>query len=133
MIFNCCDLFEAGDFVLQAPRRTFTHAASAAGVKVFAYLFTDRDGTIIPELITSPPAPGSLGGAYICDLLLISTNQLLFFPLPVPHTSEIYYVFNILANRTPNAVGLSSIMQDYWISFAVSLNPNDNHGNVSRM
>ncbi|KAF9559014.1 esterase 1 [Agrocybe pediades] len=101
----------SGDWVLQAPRRTLVRATSAAGVKVFSYLFTDRDGTIIPELITFTPAPGSLG---------------------VPHTAEIYYVFNILANRTANAVALSSIMQDYWISFAISLDPNDKHGNASR-
>ncbi len=32
---------------------------------------------------------------------------------------------------TPSTIALSSTMQDYWISFAVTLNPNDGKGNKS--
>ena len=50
----------------------------------------------------------------------------------VPHTSEIPYVFGRLMNVTPRASALSTIMQDYWISFVNSLDPNDNRGNKRR-
>ncbi|KAF8154292.1 esterase 1 [Crassisporium funariophilum] len=97
-----------GDLIFQSPRRSFTQGMSEAGVKVFAYYFTDPDAQISPSLLPTPPAPGSLG---------------------ITHSSEIFYVFNTLAKITPTAVALSSVMQDYWISFATNLDPNDNHGN----
>jgi len=50
----------------------------------------------------------------------------------VGHSAEIDYVFNTLVNKTPAALSLSENMQDYWISFATSLDPNDNHGNTRR-
>ncbi|PPQ85748.1 hypothetical protein CVT25_003066 [Psilocybe cyanescens] len=99
------------DFLVQSTKRTMIQNANNLHVKVFAYLFTDPDGVLIPDLIDTPPAPGSLG---------------------VAHSTEVFYVFNTLANRTPTAVSLSSNMQDYWISFATSLDPNDNHGNTNR-
>ncbi|KJA28262.1 hypothetical protein HYPSUDRAFT_129787 [Hypholoma sublateritium FD-334 SS-4] len=46
----------------------------------------------------------------------------------VPHTSEIPYVFGRLMNVTPRASALSTIMQDYWISFVDTLDPNDHRG-----
>ncbi len=33
---------------------------------------------------------------------------------------------------TPSTIALSSTIQDYWISFAVTLNPNDGKGNKSK-
>ena len=33
---------------------------------------------------------------------------------------------------TPSTIALSSTMQDYWISFAVTLDPNDGKGNKSK-
>ncbi|KAF9472682.1 extracellular triacylglycerol lipase precursor [Pholiota conissans] len=101
-----------GDFLFQSSRRTFTQDASDAGISVFAYLFTDPDAVVMPELLSvifpnSPPAPGSLG---------------------VAHSTEINYVFNTLINKTPTAQALSITMQDYWLSFVTSLTPNDGRG-----
>ncbi|KAF8890726.1 triacylglycerol lipase 3 [Infundibulicybe gibba] len=66
------------------------------------------DAVIDPSLTPIPPVPGSLG---------------------IAHSSEIDYVFGVLANPTPTAISLSGIMQDYWISFVNSLDPNDGLGN----
>ncbi|KAF8961997.1 esterase 1 [Flammula alnicola] len=96
-----------GDVLIQSPRRSFTQNMSATSVQVFPYYFTDPDAVPIPGLASAAAAPGSLG---------------------VTHSSEILYVFNELENRTSTAVLLSNIMQDYWISFATSLDPNDNRG-----
>uniref|UniRef100_A0A8H7Y3F6 Carboxylic ester hydrolase n=1 Tax=Psilocybe cubensis TaxID=181762 RepID=A0A8H7Y3F6_PSICU len=100
-----------GDFTIQSPTRTIMQNTIKAGVKVFGYLFTDPDGVAIPGLANPNAAPGSVG---------------------VPHSAEVFYVFGTLANRTPTAISLSKNMRDYWISFATSLDPNDNHGNTSR-
>lgn len=52
------------------------------------------------------------------------TDELNVLLISVPHTSEIPYVFGISnGNNT-----FSAIMQDYWISFATSLDPNDGRG-----
>ncbi|KAF8991685.1 esterase 1 [Cyathus striatus] len=45
--------------------------------------------------------------------------------LPVTHASEISYVYGGLINTTSTAQALSKTIQDYWISFVVSLDPND--------
>ncbi|KAH9999290.1 Alpha/Beta hydrolase protein [Russula vinacea] len=45
------------------------------------------------------------------------------------HSSELAYLFEDLAKNGPsNAAWLSRVMLDYWISFAVSLTPNDGKG-----
>jgi hypothetical protein len=63
-----------GDFLFQTARRTFTQDASAAGINIFAYLFTDPDAVVPAQVISAvlpaPPAPGSLGGAF-CVLSLL--------------------------------------------------------------
>ncbi|KAH9977929.1 Alpha/Beta hydrolase protein [Lactifluus volemus] len=47
----------------------------------------------------------------------------------VYHGSELPYLFGDLAkNGPPKAAQLSRVMLDYWISFAVSLTPNDGRG-----
>ena len=49
------------------------------------------------------------------------------------HSSELAYLFEDLAKNGPsNAAWLSRVMLDYWISFAVSLTPNDGMGTNSR-
>jgi len=50
--------------------------------------------------------------------------------LGVPHASELPYFFQDLAekNGQSNTARLSHVMLDYWISFAVSLTPNDGKG-----
>ena len=40
----------------------------------------------------------------------------------------VYLVFNTLVNKTPTAIALSLNIQDYWLSFATSLTPNDGRG-----
>ncbi|KAH9999287.1 Alpha/Beta hydrolase protein [Russula vinacea] len=49
--------------------------------------------------------------------------------LGVLHSSDLPYLFRDLAKNGPsNAAWLSRIMLDYWISFTVSLTPNDGKG-----
>ncbi|KAF7342113.1 Carboxylic ester hydrolase [Mycena venus] len=88
-----------GDVVIQAPRRFWSQMASAKGTKVYSYIFTDPQ----PE---NPPFLG------------------------VAHLSELAYVYGditVAANGTGPGT-LSEIMQDYWLSFATSLDPNDGMG-----
>ncbi|KAJ7082606.1 esterase 1 [Mycena crocata] len=100
-----------GDFAFEWHRRAFSQYMSAeAKVPTFAYKFQDPDA--------SPP--GGLGD--------------LFPPgsLGVCHASEVAYMMPSSAlggtlNST-SAEALSIQMMDYWISFAVSLNPNDGKG-----
>lgn len=54
--------FVVADFLVQSTKRTMIQNRNDVGAKVFAYLFTDPDGVLIPDLIDTPPAPGSLGG-----------------------------------------------------------------------
>ncbi|KAJ7215194.1 triacylglycerol lipase [Mycena rebaudengoi] len=88
-----------GDLFIQAPRRHWSEIASQHGTKVFSYIFTDPQ----PE---NPPFLG------------------------VAHLSELPYIYGDLpaALDTPGPQQLSKIMQDYWISFATSLDPNDGKG-----
>jgi acetylcholinesterase len=53
--------------------------------------------------------------------------------LGVPHASDLPYFFQDLAknNGQSNTARLSRVMLDYWISFAVSLTPNDGKGTNS--
>ncbi|KAF7366360.1 Carboxylic ester hydrolase [Mycena sanguinolenta] len=88
-----------GDIVIQAPRRFWSQTSSSKGTAVYSYIFTDPQ----PE---NPPFLG------------------------VAHLSEIPYVYGditIAANGTGPGT-LSEIMQDYWLSFATSLDPNDGKG-----
>ncbi|KAI0742345.1 extracellular triacylglycerol lipase precursor [Daedaleopsis nitida] len=88
-----------GDASFHGPRRAWTQAASAAGVKTFGYLFDDQKAVVIP----------SKG---------------------VAHTSELPFVYGLTALTSPDAGEqlLSQAILDYWISFAVSLTPNDGKG-----
>jgi carboxylesterase type B len=52
--------------------------------------------------------------------------------LGVSHASELPYFFeNLAKNGQSNIAQLSRVMLDYWISFAVSLTPNDGKGTNS--
>jgi len=55
--------------------------------------------------------------------------------LGVSHASEIPYLFPDLAkkNEQSSTTRLSRVMLDYWISFAVSLTPNDGKGTTSML
>ncbi|KAJ2925706.1 hypothetical protein H1R20_g11389, partial [Candolleomyces eurysporus] len=99
-----------GDLVFDAPRRMLSEVAAKAGVKLYGYLFTH-------------PQPNPSSG--------------------VRHGSEIRFVFGQVPPTSPDGLppylppyenadeasrNLSKIMMDYWISFAVTLNPNDGKG-----
>ncbi|KAJ2929060.1 hypothetical protein H1R20_g8034, partial [Candolleomyces eurysporus] len=94
-----------GDTLFDAPRRMWSQAAAKFGVKNYGYHFTDPQGV---------PASGA-------DALFLSDA--------VPHAAEIAYVYG----QVPPTAGaasqnLSVVMMDYWISFTVSLDPNDGKG-----
>ncbi|RXW11248.1 hypothetical protein EST38_g14607 [Candolleomyces aberdarensis] len=99
-----------GDLVFDAPRRMLSEVAAKAGVKTYGYLFTH-------------PQPDPSSG--------------------VLHSSEIQFVFGQIPPTSPDSLppylppygsvdeaarNISTIMMDYWISFAVTLNPNDGKG-----
>ena len=55
-------------------------------------------------------------------------------PDGVFHTAELPYLFGNVSTAAPlNVANLSRMMLDYWISFAVSLTPNDNKGTTSAL
>ncbi|KIL66683.1 hypothetical protein M378DRAFT_374064 [Amanita muscaria Koide BX008] len=91
-----------GDLAFQSQRRFWSQGYSHAGIKTYGYLFTE------------PPT----GTAAVLGVL---------------HSSELVALFHNLAGLLPFTVGpisanLSTVMMDYWISFATSLDPNDGHG-----
>jgi acetylcholinesterase len=88
--------------------------ASKAGVKTFGYLFTE------PQ-----PGGGPAGGTFSFFKLV---HHKLIAVLPVSHGSEVVFVYG-QPPQTPSSIKLSSIMIDYWVSFATSLDPNDGRGN----
>ncbi|KAF8182347.1 Alpha/Beta hydrolase protein [Pholiota molesta] len=88
------------DFVFQASRRGISHSLSESGIKLFGYLFTDPNATLT---VPFPSAPGSLG---------------------IGHGSELSSVFGP-SFGTLASPSLSAVMQDYWIPFAVNLDPNN--------
>ncbi|KAJ7912062.1 esterase 1, partial [Mycena leptocephala] len=89
-----------GDLWFQSQRRAWSQVASQAGVKTFAYLFTDP----------APPAFPPYFGVF--------------------HSLDVYYVYGGLAplGGSVPAMRLGGQMMDYWISFATSLDPNDGMG-----
>ncbi|OBZ70762.1 Lipase 2 [Grifola frondosa] len=90
----------AGDLFFHALRRAWTQAASKVGVKTYAYLFTD------PQAV--PAGEPFLG---------------------VTHATELFYVYGAPTVFGPAPANVLSLaMMDYWISFAVNLDPNDGYG-----
>jgi len=91
-----------GDMLFQAQRRFWSQTIVAPS---YVYMFTD------PQLTTDPA-------------------------FGVFHSSELAYIFgffgtavgNVSTASPPNVAHLSRVMRDYWISFAVSLTPNDGKG-----
>ncbi|KAJ2916213.1 hypothetical protein MD484_g4189, partial [Candolleomyces efflorescens] len=87
-----------GDLAFDAARRMWSHVLARNGVNTYGYLFTDPQPN--PEL-----------------------------GLGVQHAAEIPYVYGQVPPAFSAAsMNLSAVMMDYWISFAVSLNPNDKKG-----
>jgi len=90
--------------LFHSQRRLWSQTATNHGLKTFGYLFSDAGAAGVSE----SAAPGSLG---------------------ISHDQEIIYVYGGLTNSTASSVALSRQMTDYWVSFATSLDPNDQHGN----
>ena len=89
--------------MFQAPRRFWSQTISAPS---YAYLFTEH----LPAVPSIDPALGT------------------------SHSSELLYFFENLAKEYGTGTSntwLSHVMLDYWISFAVSLTPNDGKGTKS--
>jgi acetylcholinesterase len=87
-----------GDLYFQALRRFWSQTTSVQGTPSYAYIFTD------PQ----PNADPAIG---------------------VFHSIELNYLFgDVSKNGPPKSAKLSRAMLDYWISFAVSLTPNDGKG-----
>ncbi|KAL0575772.1 hypothetical protein V5O48_006191 [Marasmius crinis-equi] len=107
----------AGDYVGQSHRRfMLKRLAGRSNAQVYSYLFADHNDGVVTtprEFILGSPVPGSLG---------------------VTHASEIFYVFGTLEaelgpeNVAVTALDLSQTVMDYWISFAVNGDPNDDRG-----
>ncbi|KAL0569342.1 hypothetical protein V5O48_012624 [Marasmius crinis-equi] len=106
-----------GDFIFQSHRRLMLERLSQRPQKqLYSFVFADyNDGmvTVPREFILGSPVPGSLGAA---------------------HSAEIFYVFGTLEDElgpgkvAKTALDLSQTMMDYWISFAVTGDPNDGRG-----
>uniref|UniRef100_A0A8H7XNH5 Carboxylic ester hydrolase n=1 Tax=Psilocybe cubensis TaxID=181762 RepID=A0A8H7XNH5_PSICU len=96
-----------GDWIFQAPRRAMSTSLREQGIPVYGYQFTEP--TAISPIAPDPRtvAPGSIA---------------------VTHGAEIPFVITGVTNGTAAAEALQIMMQDYWISFAVTLNPNDGKG-----
>jgi carboxylesterase type B len=82
----------------QAIRRFWARTRNTTSVPTYAYLFTDPQ----PEV---DPARG------------------------VFHMAELPYLFgSVSTSGPPQVANLALAMLDYWISFAVTLDPNDGSG-----
>ncbi|KAJ6463699.1 extracellular triacylglycerol lipase precursor [Mycena vitilis] len=90
------------DVNFAAVRRGWMQAASAYGVKTYAYLFTD------PQLDS-----GFLGIPHASELSYVYGRPIVDFITP---------------GSTKSFDALSPIIMDYWISFAATLDPNDGKG-----
>ncbi|KAJ7286289.1 extracellular triacylglycerol lipase precursor [Mycena rebaudengoi] len=95
----------AGDLMFDSQRRAWLQAASKVGVKSYGYLFSD-------------PSPPRAPPAYVSFPIAVEN-------FGVTHTAELLYVYGA---QPASAAKLATAMIDYWVSFANSLDPNDNHG-----
>ncbi|SJL04003.1 uncharacterized protein ARMOST_07360 [Armillaria ostoyae] len=88
-----------GDLAFASQRRLWSQTTADAGVKSYAYRFAQR--------LSSTPAY-----------------------LGVRHGSDVPFVFGQVAamNESAPVIALSTVMIDYWVSFATSLDPNDGLG-----
>ncbi|KAL0569300.1 hypothetical protein V5O48_012664 [Marasmius crinis-equi] len=106
-----------GDALSQANRRLLLEQlAQRTETQVYSFIFADTNEgvlTVPPEFNLGTPAPGSLGAT---------------------HSAEISYVFGTLEDElgsnavAKSALELSQTVMDYWISFAVTGDPNDGRG-----
>ncbi|KAJ7491156.1 esterase 1 [Mycena latifolia] len=101
-----------GDFAFEWHRRAFAqYMSSEAQVPTFVYKFQDPDASL-PAAIAGFFPPGSLGVCHATDIAYM-----------MPSSAALGGTLNSTSAET-----LSTQMIDYWISFAVSLDPNDGRG-----
>lgn len=86
------------DMSFVAAWRQYMHTAVDHNIKAYGYIFTQ------PQLFAYEPAIG------------------------VPHAAEMPYLFGDSTDPTAAGQHLSKLIMEYWISFAVNLDPNDNKG-----
>ena len=84
---------------------------------------------MVISLLSHNPSVTHLLG--VCLNLLISHCRPDIL-IKVSHSSEAYFVYGVPPEQSVSAINLSTIMIDYWVSFATSLDPNDGHGNPRR-
>jgi len=106
-----------GDLSFQSQRRSWIQTASRAGVKTFGYLFTQ------PQPNSNPAIGGMTHLTFTAQHVDVVHFRL------VSHGSEVTYVYGAPSDQSASSLHLSSIMIDYWVSFATSLDPNDGRGN----
>ncbi|KAH8810283.1 extracellular triacylglycerol lipase precursor [Flagelloscypha sp. PMI_526] len=99
-----------GDFIFHSNRRGFSEKMTAAGNKVFAYHFTDNSVDVGSFFPPGSLAPHSLGVSHLTELLFLGFFSS-FFPL-----------------TDPTSFALANLIQDYWVSFVTSLDPNSDAG-----
>ncbi|KAH6896269.1 triacylglycerol lipase 3 [Coprinopsis sp. MPI-PUGE-AT-0042] len=87
-----------GDMYFVAPWRQWMYTAANHNLKSYGYIFTQ------PQGFTSEPSVG------------------------VRHAAEVPYLFGDSTDPTLGGQHLSKLIMEYWISFAVNLDPNDNKG-----
>ncbi|KAJ3510827.1 hypothetical protein NMY22_g15853 [Coprinellus aureogranulatus] len=104
-----------GDINFQAPRRQWNQVAARHGVHSYGYHFTEPQGS--SEL-------GGQSSTFDHD----ASQPGVDLTHVVKHTAEIPYVFGEVPATDLKGHGLSTVIMDYWISFTVSLNPNDGNG-----
>ncbi|KAH8799487.1 esterase 1 [Flagelloscypha sp. PMI_526] len=116
-----------GDFAIEAHTRELRHLVSSLDIPLYGYQFADADA----KFLDIGEAPGSLGSKYAFKNPQLAS--LLWVLFHVTHATDLPYVFGNGSTQfpgpsTPNAQTLSEQMMDYWISFIVSLDPNDGKG-----
>jgi len=112
--------FVAGDLTFTGQHRLWAKQYASAGSKWFGYLLTQ------PQ----PQNPGYLGGAYML-VSPLSVSRLNARKILVTHGSDHPYFFGGYNESSTSDVKLAEIMRDYWISFVVSQDPNDDFGTES--
>lgn len=117
-----------GDFVPISGRRIVAQTRSRSGIR-YSRIFSSATGQPFFLNLSHRNSPG-LTRRYV--ILLHSMSFFKFFTslitFVVPHSSEIPFIFGTLTNVSSQALALSAMMQDYWISFATNLDSNDSYG-----
>ncbi|KAL1744407.1 Alpha/Beta hydrolase protein [Schizophyllum fasciatum] len=100
-----------GDISFDSLRREWVQTSTAVGTPAYGFLFTEHANYQAGE------APPLFGG----ELTPLQFS-------PVVHGADNWYQFGTENIRSPADTVLATVIMDYWLSFATSLNPNDGLG-----